>query len=188
MHRALEDLRREDDRLLAVLEQGSRRVKELGDVQNWAERLERDFLVLEETVRLVERGQRRRRRVSGSGSEGSWSGSDGGSGSYSGSSGSWSGSEAGSEEGSVAGDVDGDVQMGDVGASSHKGKGRQEAMRSDDDAMDVDPAEVPLPADDGLETGRNLAALNVAASEQPVTAAQPSPGGTSWFKRFIWRS
>lgn len=31
-----------------------KKMKELGDVQNWAEVLERDLLVLEETVRLVE--------------------------------------------------------------------------------------------------------------------------------------
>ncbi|ROV86864.1 hypothetical protein VPNG_10401 [Cytospora leucostoma] len=52
--RALGSLRREDDRLMRLLAGGSREVKELGDVQNWAERMERDFLVLEETMRLVD--------------------------------------------------------------------------------------------------------------------------------------
>jgi hypothetical protein len=36
------------------LEVGSRKLKELGDAQNWAELLERDLLVLEEVVRLKE--------------------------------------------------------------------------------------------------------------------------------------
>ena len=33
-------------------------LKEIGDVQNWAEVIERDLLVLEETVRMVEEGGR----------------------------------------------------------------------------------------------------------------------------------
>jgi hypothetical protein len=41
-----------------VLQGGTKKLNEVGDVQNWAEMLERDLLVLEETVRLVERGDR----------------------------------------------------------------------------------------------------------------------------------
>ena len=37
-----------------VLRKGEKGVKETGDIQNWAEMLERDLLVLEETVRLVD--------------------------------------------------------------------------------------------------------------------------------------
>ncbi|GAB7362627.1 hypothetical protein MBLNU230_g2939t1 [Neophaeotheca triangularis] len=33
-------------------------LKEIGDVQNWAELMERDMLVLEETMRMVEGGER----------------------------------------------------------------------------------------------------------------------------------
>ena len=62
MVKATEGLRKEGDKLKKVADEGMRRVKELGNVQNWAEMLERDFLVLGETLRLVERG---------SGSEGS---------------------------------------------------------------------------------------------------------------------
>lgn len=32
----------------------TKKLNEIGDIQNWAEMLERDLLVLEETVRLVE--------------------------------------------------------------------------------------------------------------------------------------
>jgi uncharacterized protein GlcG (DUF336 family) len=37
-----------------LLQGGTKKVKEVGDIQNWAEMLERDLLVLEETARLVD--------------------------------------------------------------------------------------------------------------------------------------
>lgn len=39
-----------------VVREGQKRVKELGNVQNWAEVLERDFLVVGEVLRLVDGG------------------------------------------------------------------------------------------------------------------------------------
>ncbi|KAK1706524.1 hypothetical protein BDP67DRAFT_383926, partial [Colletotrichum lupini] len=54
--RATEALRKENDKLAKFSGDAARRVKELGNVQNWAEVLERDFLVLEETLRLVREG------------------------------------------------------------------------------------------------------------------------------------
>ncbi|KAI1298673.1 hypothetical protein F5Y03DRAFT_398043 [Xylaria venustula] len=78
--RATEALRKENDKLAKVAKDAGRKIKELGNVQNWAEVLERDFLVLEETMRLVRDGG------ADSSDEGS-SGSD-----YSGS--YWSGSES----------------------------------------------------------------------------------------------
>lgn len=54
--RATEGLRRERERLAREADAAARRVKELGNVQNWAEVLERGFLVLEETVRLANGG------------------------------------------------------------------------------------------------------------------------------------
>lgn len=39
------------------LDKATKGVNEIGDVQNWAEMLERDLLVLEETLRLVEGGE-----------------------------------------------------------------------------------------------------------------------------------
>ncbi|QUC16392.1 uncharacterized protein UV8b_00633 [Ustilaginoidea virens] len=51
--RASEALRREREKLAREADGAARRVKELGNVQNWAEVLERGFLVLEETVRLA---------------------------------------------------------------------------------------------------------------------------------------
>ncbi|RSL71641.1 hypothetical protein CEP53_001436 [Fusarium sp. AF-6] len=53
VRRAADGLRRENDRLAREADVAARRIKELGNVQNWAEVLERDFLVLEETVRLA---------------------------------------------------------------------------------------------------------------------------------------
>ncbi|KAH0499097.1 hypothetical protein TgHK011_006313 [Trichoderma gracile] len=49
--RATDGLRRETQKLKAEADKAARKVKELGNVQNWAEVLERGFLVLEETVR-----------------------------------------------------------------------------------------------------------------------------------------
>lgn len=37
-----------------LLQGGTKKLNEVGDIQNWAEMIERDLLVLEETVRLVE--------------------------------------------------------------------------------------------------------------------------------------
>jgi hypothetical protein len=53
-----EKMRKETDKLKKVADEGARRVKELGNVQNWAEMLERDFLVLSETMKLVRQGDR----------------------------------------------------------------------------------------------------------------------------------
>lgn len=123
--KATEGLRRENEKLKKVVDEGSRKVKELGNVQNWAEMLEIDFLVLQETVRLANGGS-----ASGSGSE--WSGSE---------SGSWSGSEDRGQNGmqgiaegrkleSVALgknlDTDGDTAMQDSApVEDVKGKGKQ---------------------------------------------------------------
>jgi len=40
-----------------LLQSGTKKLNEVGDIQNWAELLERDLLVLEETVRLVDEGK-----------------------------------------------------------------------------------------------------------------------------------
>lgn len=176
VERALADLRREDDRLLKVLDKGSRQVKELGDVQNWAERLERDFLVLEETMRLVHEG--------GSGSEsGSWTGSE---------SGSWSGSERGSVVGD--GDEEGDVRMED-GDPDHgeveegvvgKGKGKQLDGPSTG-AMDVDSTEDTLPPRT-VEPEPSMLVDLVSSSNGATSAPQQSPTSSGWLRRFWWRS
>jgi hypothetical protein len=116
VQKATDGLRKENDKLAKVADDAARKVKELGNVQNWAEVLERDFLVLEETLRLV-RGEE----------EGeSWSGrQSGGS--------SWSGSSRGSE------DANGDVRMeGDDRVAKGKGRERDEDR---EDRMDVDGAD-----------------------------------------------
>jgi hypothetical protein len=66
-------LRKETEKLKQVADEGMRKVKELGNVQNWAEMLERDFLLLSETLRLVEKGSD---EESDWETEGSYSGSD----------------------------------------------------------------------------------------------------------------
>lgn len=54
--RALAALRRDNDGLQRLATEHSRKVLEIGNVQNWAEMLERDFQVVEETLRLVREG------------------------------------------------------------------------------------------------------------------------------------
>ena len=56
VQRATDGLRREREKLRREADLAGRKIKETGNVQNWAEMLERDFLVLEETVRLARRG------------------------------------------------------------------------------------------------------------------------------------
>jgi hypothetical protein len=51
--KATADLHKESAKLQKLADEGSKKVKELGNVQNWAEMLERDFLVLGETLRLA---------------------------------------------------------------------------------------------------------------------------------------
>lgn len=113
VQKATDGLRKENDKLAKVADDAARKVKELGNVQNWAEVLERDFLVLEETLRLV-RGEEEGESWSGSQSGGS----------------SWSGSSKGSEDGNE------DVRM-EGGGRVDKGKGRER----DEDRMDVDGAD-----------------------------------------------
>jgi hypothetical protein len=97
--RATEGLRKETDKLKKVAEEGQRKVKELGNVQNWAEMLERDFLLLEETLRLVRNGNRPREGGSGDYEGSDWETSRSGTG-------SWSGSEDGErDDESIAGDL-----------------------------------------------------------------------------------
>lgn len=48
------NLAREGDKWQKVVDDGARGVKETGDVQNWAEMLERDLCVLEDTMAMVD--------------------------------------------------------------------------------------------------------------------------------------
>jgi GCN5-like protein 1 (GCN5L1) len=66
--KATEGLKKETEKLRKWADEGQRMVKELGNVQNWAEMLERDFLVLGETIRLANGGGSH----SGSGSDSEW--------------------------------------------------------------------------------------------------------------------
>lgn len=104
--KATDALRKENDKLARVVKDAGRKIKELGNVQNWAEVLERDFLVLEETMRLV--------RGSGGNSD-----DDDDESSCSECSGSyWSGSES---ERDPEGDVEGDDARLGSRAASRKG-------------------------------------------------------------------
>lgn len=54
LKRATADLARQNDQWQKVADQAREGLKEIGDVQNWAELIERDLLIVEETLRLVE--------------------------------------------------------------------------------------------------------------------------------------
>ncbi|KAF9890727.1 hypothetical protein FE257_005593 [Aspergillus nanangensis] len=54
VRRATENLSKQNDQLGKLADQARDGLKEIGDVQNWAELIERDLLVIEETVRLAE--------------------------------------------------------------------------------------------------------------------------------------
>lgn len=49
-----------------LLQGGTKKLNEVGDIQNWAEMIERDLLVLEETMRMVD-GKRAEETASGTG-------------------------------------------------------------------------------------------------------------------------
>lgn len=53
VQRATDGLRRENIKLAREAVAAAHKLKEIGNVQNWAEVLERDFLVIEETIRLA---------------------------------------------------------------------------------------------------------------------------------------
>lgn len=56
--RTTADLGKQNEQWEKVTDKARDGLKEIGDVQNWAEVIERDLLVLEETVRMVEEGGR----------------------------------------------------------------------------------------------------------------------------------
>ncbi|KAH6688551.1 hypothetical protein F5X68DRAFT_205881 [Plectosphaerella plurivora] len=121
--RATDGLRRENDKLAKFSAEGARRVKELGNVQYWAEVLEREFLVLEETMRLVRRG-------SASSGSGSWSGSG---------TMSWSGSEVGDDEDDAGKGHGGAKVARDPGGQGARLHGKEGAPEGDHDVkMDED--------------------------------------------------
>ncbi|KAK3941766.1 hypothetical protein QBC46DRAFT_92058 [Diplogelasinospora grovesii] len=136
--KALDGLRKENDKLQKLATEHAKKVKEIGNVQNWAEMLEREFIIIEETLRLVREG-------SDSGSySGSWSGSE------SGRSRSPSpGREAAAQSDSMRRDDDGDVIMteGDDGQpqvhaqKADKGKGKE--VDPSHTSMDVDASTFP---------------------------------------------
>lgn len=55
-------IRKESDKWQKLGDTSTKKLNEIGDVQNWAEMLERDLLVLEETVRLVDEEKADRKR------------------------------------------------------------------------------------------------------------------------------
>ncbi|KAI4592368.1 hypothetical protein KJ359_011308 [Pestalotiopsis sp. 9143b] len=164
--KATEALRRETDKLVKVVKQGSEKVREAGDVQNWAEVLERDFLVLEDTLRQVRRG-------SGGCSDPDCSGCSCSSGS------SWSGSRTPSRRGSLGGDG------GNADGSPGKGKGVEDLVVSttnghrDDDlkAKGIDagePAKLFTGQDGSFASVNNAIAASISEAMASSISDRPT--------------
>lgn len=165
--RATEALRKENDKLAKVARDAGRKIKELGNVQNWAEVLERDFLVLEETMRLVRRGSDEDTCSECSGSY-------------------WSGSESGSEQ--LDGDGDGEAESrkeggNDAGlADSKESLGdnklpRREPTDEDEEETEIEIEIAPITKD----KGKRSATLDSGSSTigEECTASNPSLAGSA---------
>lgn len=66
LQRQTQALAKESAKWQKELDKGLGRLKDVGDVQNWAEMLERDLLRVEETLRLAEGGEEDQRASGGS--------------------------------------------------------------------------------------------------------------------------
>ncbi|KAJ6439599.1 cell morphogenesis protein Sog2 [Purpureocillium lavendulum] len=165
---ATDALRRERERLAREADAAARRVKELGNVQNWAEVLERGFLVLEETVRLANRGP---------GSDSGRSGSGSGSCSCSCSDcGKEDDDDAQGEEASGRGDVDVDMDMDGVQGEPHGKDAETDAMAVDVDGTRSawsDTSRSLMEPESSTGTGRakgsDTASLSTGSSSKDVT-------------------
>ncbi|KAL2811045.1 hypothetical protein BJX63DRAFT_433735 [Aspergillus granulosus] len=72
-----EALRKQNESWEGIAEDARKGLKEIGDVQNWAEMIERDLLVVEETLRIAEAEEMDRERYSSDGERGSYSEEEG---------------------------------------------------------------------------------------------------------------
>ena len=143
-------LGKEGEKLRKLADEGQKRVKETGNVQNWAEMLERDFLVLQETLRLVEEGS------SGTGSE--WETDS-------------EGDERPGERKRV--DGDGDTVMRDEGAgdvgrveeAKDKGKGVETAAEAElEEHMDAAGGSSTAGTADGFGSDPSSSSIHTSAS------------------------
>lgn len=153
MVKATAGLRKETDKLKKLADEGSRKVKELGNVQNWAEMLERDFLVLEETLRLANEK-----------SDSDWETSS-----------SYSGSE------SEGGDEHEEVKVDSMGKQESTQKVEGDAsvdkrmVDGEGDTQMEDMADADANADKGKGKGKAVEVESLASAEHQVEAA----GGSS---------
>ncbi|PQE26442.1 GCN5-like 1 protein [Rutstroemia sp. NJR-2017a BBW] len=96
LRKEIKGLGKENDKLQKVVREGQKKIMEVGNVQNWAEVLEREFAVLEEVDWLLGNGEG---SVSGSGSE-------------------WSSDEEGGDERHEEREGEGEAGREDVGVES----------------------------------------------------------------------
>ncbi|KAB8300984.1 hypothetical protein EYC80_002908 [Monilinia laxa] len=165
-------LGKEGDKLEKVVREGQRKVKELGNVQNWAEVLERDFLVVGEVLRLIDGESEESERWSEDGSESDWSEDEG----------NGEGDQEREERlngdgGKAQGDID--THMPDANTSIHdangihtndngKGKGAEkEGEREIVEHMEV------------VDTEESSMSTNISNSEPSSSSIRTSASGTN---------
>ncbi|KAI0181294.1 hypothetical protein GGR52DRAFT_523663 [Hypoxylon sp. FL1284] len=169
VERATAGLRRDNDKLARLVRDTEPRLKEIGNVQNWAEVLERDFLVLEETMRLVRRGSSDGETCSQCSSRSStWSGS------YS-DDGSRSGSRVGSRRGSMNGDAKKDSPEQGVNGKTTTNGAVGDDMRKErnDTKVTVDEA-VAASISEAMATNLHDALEPLTLDARPVPVSVPS--------------
>jgi hypothetical protein len=159
----MQGLRKENEKLGKMAAEGSRKVKELGNVQNWAEMLERDFLVLGEWVRLVDKG-----------SESEWESSS-----------SYTGSESGGEEAeerSRKDDIGKEINGGSHGSKTGDANKNTDMVHAERGAESIE--EVATSKDDTLQVGERRAHLDADGDlqmqeapydAQPMDEDKPAP-------------
>ncbi|KGQ08524.1 hypothetical protein BBAD15_g6123 [Beauveria bassiana D1-5] len=153
---ATDALRRERERLAREADGAARRLKEVGNVQNWAEVLERGFLVLEETVRLAN-------RRGGGGGDDSRSGSGPGSGSE------CSCSDCGRTlEGEQPADAEEELDEVDGEGKGGQGKGKAKAKEID---MAMNGLEITSDASQSLFDGESSTADGTGKAKNSETAS-----------------
>ncbi|KAF7905382.1 uncharacterized protein EAF01_005903 [Botrytis porri] len=164
-------LGKEGDKLEKVVKEGQRKVKELGNVQNWAEVLERDFLVVEEVLRLVD-GE----SEGWSGSESDWS--------------EYETNEGGGREGSVGSNgSDGrtgggiDTLMTDANAqgntSVHETDGTHPTSIGQDKGKGKEGGSGNTEHMGAMDTEESSTSTNVSRSEPSSSSIQTSTSGMS---------
>ncbi|KAM3084398.1 hypothetical protein ACMFMG_001497 [Clarireedia jacksonii] len=177
LRKEIKGLGKENDKLEKVVREGQKKIMEVGNVQNWAEVLEREFAVLEEVDWLLGSGEG---SFSGSGSE--WS-----------SDGEEEGGERDREDGQAESraetsddrvvvpgerselDANGDTTMNDVDLTKHHGDGNGKGKRIVID-MEGEGSEHTENTGEYYSTSTNLSTTDASSSSMHTLDSGPTNG------------